>query len=29
VEVKHGSRTAVSVPQACYDKLADWYNETH
>ena len=26
VERAHGR---VSVPQACYDNLADWYNETH
>ena len=29
VEIKRGTHGRVSVPQACYDKLADWYNETH
>jgi hypothetical protein len=29
VEVKRLAYGRVSVPQACYDKLAYWYNETH
>jgi hypothetical protein len=29
VEVVRGTLGRVSVPQACYDKLADWNNETH
>ena len=29
VEVTRGTYGRVSVPQACYDKLAGWYNETH
>ena len=29
VEVVRGTLGRVSVPQACYDKLVDWNNETH
>jgi hypothetical protein len=29
VEVVRGTGGCVTVPQACYEKLADWNNETH
>ena len=29
VEEVRGTGGRVTVPQACYEKLADWNNETH